>query len=303
MSCCFLGSMRCKSGSANKFKHHVSCVLPPSQPIISLQFKLHQERIKVCNPQPKNVLWEIILGVLEMPRAPQKSKWAAARTIQLAQKLETNSKTYKDRMLTIEGSLEANERNMGDIWRNKGKYERFGKPLQERARLNTILWDFSRREIILGVLEMPCTFSKNSCQNDPTRPKAGQKLKKSKTYKNRMLTIESSLEANERNIGDIWRNKGKYERFGKPLQERARLNTILWDFSRGEISLGVLEMPCTSQKTAARTTQLAQRLGKNSKTYKNRMLALSHSLPPFFLTRHERNMGEIGRSMKKIGNM
>ena len=129
-----------------------------------------------------------------MPRTPQKSKWAAARTIQLAQKLETNSKTYKDRM----------------------------------------------------------------------------------------LTIESSLEANERNIGDIWRNKGKYERFGKPLQERARLNTILWDFSRVEIILGVLEMPCTSQKTAARTTQLAQRLGKNSRTYKNRMLALSHSLPPFF---------------------
>ena len=101
MSCRFLGSMRCKSGSANKFKHHVSCVLPPSHPIISLQFKLHQERIKVCNPQPKNVLWEIILGVLEMPCTPQKSKWAAARTIQLAQKLETNLKTYKDRMLTI----------------------------------------------------------------------------------------------------------------------------------------------------------------------------------------------------------
>ena len=77
----FLGSMRCKSGSANKFNHHASCVLPPSHLRISLQFKLHQERIKICNPQPKNVLWEIILGVLEMPCAPQKSKWAAARTI------------------------------------------------------------------------------------------------------------------------------------------------------------------------------------------------------------------------------
>ena len=97
----FWGSMRCKSGSANKFNHHASCVLPPSQLRISLQFKLHQERIKICNPQPKNVLSEIILGVLEMPCTPQKSKWAAARTIQLAQKLETNSKTYKDRMLTI----------------------------------------------------------------------------------------------------------------------------------------------------------------------------------------------------------
>jgi hypothetical protein len=37
-----------------------------------------------------------------MPCTPQKSKWAAARTIQLAQKLETNSKTYyKNRMLII----------------------------------------------------------------------------------------------------------------------------------------------------------------------------------------------------------
>jgi hypothetical protein len=63
----------------------------------------------------------------------------------------------------------------------------------------------------------------------------------------------------------IWakyRNKGKYERLGKPLQESARLNTISWDFSRGEINLGVLEMPCISQKAAARTTQLAQRLKK-----------------------------------------
>jgi hypothetical protein len=42
-----------------------------------------------------------ILVVLEMPCTPQKSKWAAARTIQLAKKLETNSKTYKNRMLTI----------------------------------------------------------------------------------------------------------------------------------------------------------------------------------------------------------
>ena len=80
-----------------------------------------------------------------------------------------------------------------------------------------------------------------------------------------MLTIENSLEAHERNMGEILRNKGKYERLGKPLQERARLNTISWDFSRGEIILGVLEMPCTSQKTAARTTQLAQRLEKTQK--------------------------------------
>ena len=69
-------------------------------------------------------------------------------------------------------------------------------------------------------------------------------------------------------MGEILRNKGKYERLGKPLQERARLNTISWDFSRGEIILGVLKMPCTSQKTATRATQLAQRLGKTQKHVK-----------------------------------
>ena len=69
-------------------------------------------------------------------------------------------------------------------------------------------------------------------------------------------------------MGEILRNKGKYERLGKPLQERARLNTISWDFPRGEIILGVLEMPCTSQKTATRATQLAQRLGKIQKPAK-----------------------------------
>ena len=73
-------------------------------------------------------------------------------------------------------------------------------------------------------------------------------------------------------MGKIWRNKGKYERLGKPLQERARLNTISWDFSRGEIILGVLKMPCTSQKTATGATQLAQRLGKVQKPIKTECL-------------------------------
>ena len=154
---------------------------------------------------------------------------------------------------------------MGEILRNKGKYERLGKPLQERARLNTISWDFSRGEIILGVLEMPCTSQKTAARTTQLAQRL-EKKQNSKTYKNRMRTIESSLEANERNMGEILQNKGKCERLGKPLQERAKLNTISWDFSRGEINLGVLEMPCTSQKTAARTTQLAQRLGKKIKT-------------------------------------
>ena len=90
--------------------------------------QLHQERIKVCNPQPENVLWEIVLGVLEMPRAPQKSRWAAARTIQLAQKLETNSKTYKDRMLTIVGQMKGIWATYGEIRENmKGSENHYRK--------------------------------------------------------------------------------------------------------------------------------------------------------------------------------
>jgi hypothetical protein len=36
-------------------------------------------------------------------------------------------------------------------------------------------------------------FSKNSCQNDPTRPEAGKNLKNSKTYKNRILALSHSF--------------------------------------------------------------------------------------------------------------
>ena len=56
-------------------------------------------------------------------------------------------------------------------------------------------------------------------------------------------------------------------------------------------------VPCTPQKqegAAARTTQLAQKLEKKSKTYKNRMLALFHSFPSRALGGNERNIGEKG---------
>ena len=92
-----------------------------------------------------------------MPCIPQKSKWEAARTIQLAHKLETNEKPIKTERFPKKSSLEGNEGNMGEIMR---KYDRLGKSLQERARLNTILWYFPRGEIILGVLEIPCTPQK-----------------------------------------------------------------------------------------------------------------------------------------------
>jgi hypothetical protein len=66
-------------------------------------------------------------------------------------------------------------------------------------------------------------------------------------------------------MGKIWRNKEKYKRLGKPLQERTRLNTISWDFSSGKIILEVLKISCTFPKTATRATQFTQRLGKKFK--------------------------------------
>ena len=86
----------------------------------------------------------------------------------------------------------------------------------------------------------------------------------------------------------IWEKEGKHERLWKTLQERARLNTILWDFPGGEIILGVLEMPCTSQNSkwaAARTIQLAHKLETNEKPIKTERFPKKSSLEG-----NERNM-------------
>ena len=187
---------------------------------------------------------------------------------------------------------------MGEIWRNKGKYERLGKPLQERARLNTISWDFPRGEIILGVLEMPCTSQKTATRATQLAQRLEKKTKTQKPIKTECLPSRVLW----RHMKGIWEKYGeirKNERLGKPLQERARLNTISWYFSRGEIILGVLKMPCTSQKTATRATQLAQRLGKIQKPAKPNACPFPLIPTVFFDRTHERNMGEIGRSMKK----
>ena len=148
--------------------------------------------------------------------------------------------------------------------RNKRKYDRLGKSLQER---NTILWDFPSGEIILGVLEIPCTPQKSKWAAARTIQLA-HKLEKWKTYQNRTLPKKEFFGGKWREYG---RRERKYDRLWKSVQERARLNTILWDFPRGEIILGVLEIPCTPQKpkrAAARTIQLAHKLEKNEKPIK-----------------------------------
>ena len=53
-----------------------------------------------------------------MPCIPQKSKWEAARTIQLAHKLETNEKPIKTERFPKKSSFEGNEGNMGEIMGN-----------------------------------------------------------------------------------------------------------------------------------------------------------------------------------------
>ena len=58
-----------------------------------------------------------------MPCIPQKSKWEAARTIQLAHKLETNEKPIKTERFPKKSSLVGNEGNMEEEKENIIGYE------------------------------------------------------------------------------------------------------------------------------------------------------------------------------------
>ena len=69
----------------------------------------------------------------------------------------------------------------------------------------------------------------------------------------------SFLEGNERNMEEIGGRTQSWEN----LQERARLSAILWA-PRGEIILGVLEMPGTPQKRKwTANHQISPETGKN----------------------------------------
>ena len=70
---------------------------------------------------------------------------------------------------------------------------------------------------------------------------------------------EFFLEGNERNMEEIGGRTQSWEN----LQERARLSAILWA-PRGEIILGVLEMPGTPQKRKwTANHQISPETGKN----------------------------------------
>ena len=125
------------------------------------------------------------------------------------------------------------------------------------------MWAFPRGEIILGVLEMPGTPQNESGQ---LITKLAQKL--ARIVKRQMkpthfppiptMANGSFLEGNESNMEEI-RGTQSWEN----LQERARLSAILWGL-RGEIILGVLEMPDTPKKRKwTANHQISPETGKN----------------------------------------
>ena len=134
-----------------------------------------------------------------MPCVPQKSMWEAARTIQLAHILETNEKPIK----TERFPKRVRWREMKGILEKNGKYDRLGKSLQERARLNTILWYFPRGKNYSRGIGDTLHSSKtkvSSCQNHPTRPETGKKMKHlSKPNASQLW----------REMKEIWEKEGK----------------------------------------------------------------------------------------------
>ena len=92
-----------------------------------------------------------------MPCSSQKPKWAAARTIQVPQKLEKNWKTYQNRTLPIKSSWEKNEGYKGEMmgnmkgWENRYSREPSWIPFRPISQ---------GEKTILGVLEVPCTSQK-----------------------------------------------------------------------------------------------------------------------------------------------
>ena len=113
----FLGPLRCKSGSANNLNimFHV-CSLPV---ISESPFNLNctKNASKFATRNQKTLFGKLFQGYWRCPALlKNQSGQLPGPSIQLSQKLETNSKTYKDRMLTIV------------LWRQmKGIWEKYGE--------------------------------------------------------------------------------------------------------------------------------------------------------------------------------
>ena len=114
----FLGLMRCESYNANKFNimfHVCSLVVMSESP---LNFKLQQERIKICNSKPNSFFQKLFKGYWRCPAFLKNQSGKLPETIQLAHKLETNERPIKTERFPKMSSVEGNEGNMGEIMGN-----------------------------------------------------------------------------------------------------------------------------------------------------------------------------------------
>ena len=121
------------------------------------------------------------------------NKKVAAATTQPAQKQDKTWKNNQNQMLLAEKKMEEIEGTM------KG-WEHF----QERAKLNAILWDLPKGEIILGVLEMSGTLQKKRAAS------TSQVQKSDKTWQN------------------IWQPSASYPFLPPPTQGHRLPSGVLW---------------------------------------------------------------------------
>ena len=194
--------MCCESYNANKFNimfHVCSLVVMSESP---LNLKLQQERIKTCNSKPNSFFKKVFKGSW---RCPVLLKNQSAKLPEPSNSPINGKKwkTYQNRTLPKNEFFRGKWREYG---RNKRKYDRLGKSLQERARLNTILWYFPRGEIILGVLEIPCTPQKPKWAAARTIQLAQKLETNEKPIKTERFPKKSSLEGNEGNMGERGKN-------------------------------------------------------------------------------------------------
>ena len=202
--------MRCESYNANKFNimfHVCSLVVMSESP---LNLKLQQERIKTCNSKPNSFFKKLFKGSWRCPAFLKNQSGKLPEP--------SNSPINWKHMKNLSNRTLPKKEFFGGKWReygrNNGKYDRLGKSLQERARLNTILWYFPRGEIILGVLEIPCT---------PQKPKWAAARTIQLAHKLEKMKNLSKPNASPKKV--LWREmRGILEKEGKTW--KARKTTI-----------------------------------------------------------------------------
>ena len=164
-----------------------------------LHFQLQQERIKICNSKPNSFFKKLFKGYWRRP-AFLKNQSGKLPEPSNSPRNWKKWKTYQNRTLPKKEFFGGKWREYG---RNKRKYDRLGKSLQER---NTILWDFPSGEIILGVLEIPCTPQKSKWAAASWKKTINTECFPFRTHSHRVF------------FGRKWRecerNVGKYEKNG-----------------------------------------------------------------------------------------